>query len=86
MRTILIGLASVAMLSASAPSASAQDAPWCSSGTMGGLSTTRCEFYTLAQCRATISGLGGTCIENPDIAWARWYGKQRSRDNWQQWR
>jgi hypothetical protein len=26
---------------------------------------TNCGFTTLAQCRATISGIGGYCYENP---------------------
>ena len=80
MRTILIGLAAISMLAASLPAARAQNSPWCSMGTMGGLSTTRCEFHTLAQCRATIRGLGGDCIENPDIARSRSYRQQGGGD------
>jgi Protein of unknown function (DUF3551) len=40
--------------------------PWClqySEATNGG--ATNCGFVTLAQCRATLSGLGGACYENP---------------------
>jgi hypothetical protein len=37
---------------------------WCAeySGMDGG---TNCGFYTLQQCRAAISGVGGTCSPNP---------------------
>ena len=39
--------------------------PWCAeySGDEG--NGTNCGFSTLAQCRATISGIGGNCYENP---------------------
>jgi len=41
--------------------------PWCAqySGDDGD-SGTNCGFSTLAQCRATISGIGGLCLENPE--------------------
>ena len=39
---------------------------WCAeySGNDGPMGT-NCGFSTLAQCRATISGIGGDCYENP---------------------
>jgi Protein of unknown function (DUF3551) len=39
---------------------------WCAeySGNDGN-NGTNCGFSTLAQCRATISGIGGSCYENP---------------------
>jgi hypothetical protein len=95
MRTILMGLGAmgvgaVAMLAASASSAVAANARWCSTGSIGSVSATRCDFHTFAQCVATVRGVGGSCIENPEYAWARRYGNQRRgdqryRDNWQ-WR
>ena len=39
---------------------------WCaeySGGDTGG--ATNCGFVTIEQCRATISGIGGTCVPNP---------------------
>jgi len=38
--------------------------PWCAvySGDAGGASN--CGFSTLAQCRATVSGIGGSCEPN----------------------
>lgn len=40
--------------------------PWCAqySG-VDGDGGVNCGFVTLAQCRATISGIGGWCYENP---------------------
>jgi Protein of unknown function (DUF3551) len=42
----------------------AQNYPWCAqySGDVGGQN---CGFNTLQQCRATVSGVGGFCFENP---------------------
>ena len=36
--------------------------PWCMKGARGG---TSCYFYSLRDCRATLSGLGGWCTRNP---------------------
>jgi hypothetical protein len=86
MRTIFLGLAAAVVLAASVPpSASAANARYCSTGHIGQVAATRCDFHTMAQCWATVSGVGGTCIENPDYAWARRYGNQRRRDD-RQWR
>ena len=37
---------------------------WCAeySGTAGG--ATNCGFFTIEQCRATVSGIGGFCVPN----------------------
>ncbi|MGI8525271.1 MAG: DUF3551 domain-containing protein [Pseudolabrys sp.] len=53
----------------------ARDYPWCAvySGRDGG-SGTNCGFSNLAQCRATISGVGGTCEPN-----RRFYSQRRVR-------
>jgi hypothetical protein len=81
MRIVLMGLAGAAMVIASMSTASAANARYCSTGNIGSFAPTRCDFHTMAQCWATVRGVGGTCIENPDIAWARRYGNQRGRDN-----
>jgi Protein of unknown function (DUF3551) len=40
--------------------------PWCANyGGMGDGGGTNCGFSTLEQCRATISGVGGFCQQNP---------------------
>ena len=48
-----------------APPTQAQIYPWRAvySGGMGG--GTNCGFSTLAQCRVTVSGIGGFCDPNP---------------------
>jgi uncharacterized protein DUF3551 len=39
---------------------------WCADYAYGGLSGAKnCYFLTLEQCRATVSGVGGTCVPNP---------------------
>ena len=46
--------------------AAAIEYPWCAIYTgRDGYNATNCGFSTLAQCRATISGIGGICQENP---------------------
>jgi hypothetical protein len=43
-------------------STQAQNYPWCAEyGSMGG---TNCGFTTLAQCEATVTGMGGFCEVN----------------------
>lgn len=39
--------------------------PWCAEYGGNDANATNCGFSTLAQCRATISGMGGSCYENP---------------------
>lgn len=67
MRSLVTLAIAAAALAATAGSGFARDEfQWCalySGGTGGG--GTNCGFYTLAQCRATISGAGGTCERNP---------------------
>jgi Protein of unknown function (DUF3551) len=59
----LTGLA-VAGLASPAVAQSPNDYPWCAlRGSRGGGQS--CSFTTRAQCQATLSGIGGTCIRNP---------------------
>jgi hypothetical protein len=60
----LVACAALAMAAVfcSSPPASAQQLKWCATG--GG--TTSCAFNTRAQCMASISGIGGYCIRNPN--------------------
>ena len=64
MQTPLYMAAILLPLALAAPT-QAQIYPWCAvySGGMGG--GTNCGFSTLAQCRATVSGIGGFCDPNP---------------------
>jgi len=44
----------------------AANAPFCATTYgMGGSAGTACDFYTFAQCQATVSGVGGSCSNNP---------------------
>ena len=44
----------------------AQNYPWCAH--YGGLGGTNCGFTTYDQCMATISGMGGSCMQNTQYA------------------
>lgn len=80
MRTILLALGAVAALQAIdiRPSEARVWYPWCAQLADRSGATT-CSFTSLAQCRATVSGIGGGCIQNwypqPDVAPA--YSKAR---------
>jgi len=43
--------------------ADAQNYPWCAMLSMGDQAI-NCSFFTYAQCRATVSGIGGYCVQN----------------------
>ncbi len=46
--------------------AQAQDGGWCADLNMGGHGGARnCGFATLQQCRAYVSGIGGSCSPSP---------------------
>ena len=56
--------AAIASISAIAPPAKAEiQYPWCAVYNMKG-GGTNCGFSTLKQCRAAISGIGGSCEPN----------------------
>lgn len=61
MRTIALVVTALAALSSTTVGARAEG-PWCAYDTKG---TTNCGFYSYAQCMATLSGLGGSCVPNP---------------------
>lgn len=63
MRFVLFGLAVAVMMFGT--SARAESYPWCAqySGAMSG--ATNCGFVSLAQCMGTVSGAGGSCVQNP---------------------
>jgi Protein of unknown function (DUF3551) len=37
---------------------------WCAQYSAGGGGGTNCGFFTIEQCRATVSGVGGFCVPN----------------------
>ena len=55
-------LIALAVVTIPAAAQSPTSFPWCMKGARGG---TSCYFYSLQDCQATVSGLGGWCIRNP---------------------
>lgn len=51
---------------------------WCNQGNEMTGGVMDCTYFTLQQCLASASGVGGTCIPNPAYEWARHY-RQRYR-------
>jgi len=58
------GAATVLMLLLGTGIGQAREYPWCAQYSMRG-GPTNCGFDTFAQCRATVSGVGGFCNTNP---------------------
>lgn len=66
--------ASALLLAIGAAPATARDYPWCSkTPDTGGFP--QCSFMTFEQCVATVSGLGGDCVQNPAIGYGQGYGQ-----------
>jgi hypothetical protein len=61
------------LLASSSPSLAERIYPWCARMPVNG-SNPECNFDTYAQCQATISGISGTCIENPIVLFQRMQG------------
>ena len=63
----ILALAVLALVAASLaprPAAAAFNLPWCAQYyDRSGIRS--CAFYTYQQCMATLSGIGGFCIQNP---------------------
>jgi hypothetical protein len=59
--------------------AKAEPYAWCAifSGDLGGVRS--CSFFTMDQCRATVSGVGGFCQPNPWYAGAAPSDSRRNR-------
>jgi Protein of unknown function (DUF3551) len=65
-RNVVPLLVAAALMGLSATNtAQAREYPWCAYYGLFGSEATNCGFNTLAQCRATISGIGGSCQPNP---------------------
>ncbi len=58
-------LIAAALLPAPKPAAAEIIYPWCAIYSERTVGATNCGFSTLAQCRETISGIGGGCVPNP---------------------
>lgn len=64
MRTLLLTLAACALAAGTASLAEAEDYPWCAIYDMGD-EAKNCGFVTIEQCRASVSGIGGFCMRDP---------------------
>ena len=62
MRTSLLALAAIVAGAYATPASAAISYPWCARyANTGG----ECSFNTFEQCLATLSGIGGSCVDNP---------------------
>jgi len=62
MRTSFLACAALVAVGAATPAAAAPSYPWCARyATSGG----ECSFNTFEECMATLSGIGGSCVDNP---------------------
>jgi len=59
-------VAGFSSLVGSAQAQSAYSYPWCAVEA-NKTGATSCAFVTLQQCRASLGGIGGTCIRNPFV-------------------
>jgi len=60
----MLALAAIAFpLAATGPALADIEYPYCASGQWAGGGG--CSYTTLEQCRASISGVGGSCVSNP---------------------
>jgi len=65
--TAMFAIAVAATATLGTTPARAANAPYCATTYgMGGSAGTACDFYTFAQCQATVSGVGGSCSTNPN--------------------
>jgi hypothetical protein len=63
MRTLLVALG-IVMAAPGGNAANAVEYPWCAD--LGKeIGATNCGFVTIEQCRATVFGVGGSCVPNP---------------------
>jgi hypothetical protein len=62
MRMSFLAVAAVVLGASAIPAAAAPTYPWCARySTSGG----ECSFNTFDQCMQTLSGIGGSCTQNP---------------------
>ncbi len=78
MRLVFFALTMIAAAAGASPSnaQSRGPKPWCIADGAYGPGTMDCTYWTFQQCRASASGAGGMCVENPVILWQRWGARQ----------
>jgi len=66
MRALVLGVvtAATALACAPRPSEAAYNRPWCAQY-YDRSAVFSCAFYSYGECMATISGIGGVCMQNP---------------------
>ena len=62
MRFLLLALVGAATILGTP--AQAQNYPWCAQYGGAQVAATNCGFVSFAQCMATVSGVGGSCVPN----------------------
>jgi hypothetical protein len=68
-RTSVLVIALAAMIAPTGAFAQTNvEYPFCAYGSKVSEGSTRCDFATLAQCQAWLSGGSGSCVPNPRIA------------------
>ena len=65
MKLLLSTLALIAAAVSLTTPAHAQNYPWCAQYGGRNVASTNCGFASFEQCRATVSGVGGSCYPNP---------------------
>jgi hypothetical protein len=74
--------ASALLLAFSASPSMARDYSWCARTPING-GNPQCNFSSLRQCQATVSGQGGECVQNPRLAFGQTRNGRRTNSNWQ---
>jgi hypothetical protein len=64
----VISFAAALLMHAAASAQTSVEYPYCAYGSKVSEGSTRCDFATLAQCQAWISGGSGSCVPNPRSA------------------
>jgi len=77
MRTIILAASALAAASLTTSLPAHADGRWCARDVLGG---PNCGFYSYAQCRADIVGIGGSCVPHLNYTGAaQGYGREPSR-------
>ncbi len=64
------------LIGGSTPSQASGNLQWCAQNVTYNISGD-CSYASFAQCQATISGIGGDCIQNPRLAYDPSYDEPR---------
>jgi hypothetical protein len=62
---VFVAFIAIALAPIGASAQTAVEYPFCAYGSKSSDGATRCDFATLAQCQAWLSGGSGSCVPNP---------------------